>query len=98
MTKSPYQVLQKPVLTEKSLAVKERHRMLCFRVDPQATKTQIKEAVQRVFKVKVQSVHTSLFLGKMRRRGRTVGYRPEWKKAYVKLRAGEKVPDYVENA
>jgi large subunit ribosomal protein L23 len=97
MTKSPYQILQKPVLTEKSLDVKERHRMLCFRVDPHATKTQIKEAVQTVFKVKVQSVHTSLYLGKMRRRGRTVGYRPEWKKAYVKLKAGEKVPEYVEN-
>jgi len=98
MTKSPYQILQKPVLTEKSLDVKERHRMLCFRVDPHATKTQIKEAVQTVFKVKVQSVHTSLYLGKMRRRGRTVGYRPEWKKAYVKLKAGEKVPEYVESA
>ncbi len=97
MIKSPYQILQKPILTEKSLDVKERHRMLCFKVDPEATKTEIKEAVQAVFKVKVQSIHTSVFPGKMRRRGRTVGYRPDWKKAYVKLKAGEKVPDYVEN-
>jgi len=94
MRKSPYEILHKPVLTEKSLAEKERHRMLCFRVDAHATKTQIKEAVQGLFKVKVQSVHTSLFPGKMRRRGRTFGYRPDWKKAYVKLKAGEKIPEY----
>jgi large subunit ribosomal protein L23 len=97
MIKSPYQILQKPILTEKSLDVKERNRMLCFRVDPQATKTEIREAVQMVFKVKVQSVHTSLYPGKMRRRGQKFGFRPEWKKAYVKLKAGEKVPEYVES-
>jgi large subunit ribosomal protein L23 len=96
--KSPYQVLQKPVVTEKSLDVKERHRTLCFRVAPEATKMEIKEAVQAVFKVKVASVHTSGYLGKLRRRGRTFGYRPDWKKAYVKLKAGEKVPEYVESA
>jgi large subunit ribosomal protein L23 len=98
MTRSPYQILQKPIVTEKSMDVKERNRMLCFKVDRHATKTEIKEAVQAVFKVKVESVHTSLFPGKMRRRGRMVGYRPEWKKAYVKLKAGEKVPEYVESA
>lgn len=97
MSRSPYLILQKPIVTEKSEGVKERNRMLCFKVDPRATKTEIKEAVQTVFKVKVQSVHTSLFPGKMRRRGRTVGYRPDWKKAYVKLKPGEKVPEYVEN-
>ena len=96
--KSPYQILQKPIVTEKSLDVKERHRTLCLRVDPEATKTEIKEAVQAVFKVKVASVHTSGYLGKMRRRGRTFGFRPDWKKAYVKLKAGEKIPEYVESA
>jgi len=98
MNRSPYQVLQKPIVTEKSLAAKEQIRMLCFRVDPHATKTEIKQAVQIVFKVKVESVRTSTFAGKMRRRGRTVGHRPEWKKAYVKLRAGEKMPEYTEIA
>jgi large subunit ribosomal protein L23 len=96
--KDPYQVLQKPIVTEKSLDVKERHRTLCFRVAPEATKMEIKEAVQAVFKVKVASVHTSGYRGKMRRRGRTFGFRPDWKKAYVKLKAGEKVPEYVESA
>jgi large subunit ribosomal protein L23 len=95
--KNPYQILQKPIVTEKSLDVKERHRTLCFRVSPEATKVEIKEAVQTAFKVKVASVHTSAFAGKMRRRGRTFGYRPDWKKAYVKLKAGEKVPEYVES-
>ena len=98
MTKSPYQILRKPIVTEKSVDVKERTRTLCFKVDSHATKTEIKEAVQTVFKVKVESVHTSNYAGKMRRRGRTVGFRPDWKKAYVKLKTGEKVPEYVENA
>jgi large subunit ribosomal protein L23 len=98
MTKSPYQILRKPVVTEKSYAVKEHYRTLCFQVDPHATKTEIKEAVQAVYKVKVEAVHTSSYAGKMRRRGRTVGHRPDWKKAYVKLRAGEKIPEYVEIA
>jgi large subunit ribosomal protein L23 len=98
MNRSPYQILQKPIVTEKSLTAKTSNRMLCFKVDPHATKTEIKEAVQIVFKVKVESVHTSVFAGKMRRRGRTVGYRPEWKKAYVKLRSGEKLPEYTEGA
>ncbi len=98
MTRSPYQVLQKPIVTEKSLAAKATQRMLCFKVHPHATKTEIKEAVQIIFKVKVESVHTSVFAGKTRRRGRTVGHRPEWKKAYVKLRSGEKLPEYTEGA
>jgi large subunit ribosomal protein L23 len=95
--KSAYLILQKPIVTEKSLDVKERHATLCFRVHPNATKVEIKEAVQAAFKVKVASVHTSSYLGKLRRRGRTFGYRPDWKKAYVKLKAGEKVPEYVES-
>jgi large subunit ribosomal protein L23 len=97
MTKSPYQILQKPIITEKALDVKERQRTLCFQVSPKATKTEIKQAVQALFKVKVESVRTAFFLGKMRRRGRTSGYRPDWKKAYVKLKAGEKVPEVVDN-
>ncbi len=96
MKRSPYQVLQKPVITEKAMDVKERARTLCFRVHQRASKTEIKEAVQAIFKVKVHSVRTALFHGKVRRRGRTSGHRPDWKKAYVKLKAGEKIPEYVE--
>lgn len=98
MNKSPYQILEMPIVTEKSVDIKERNRTLCFRVHAKATKPEIKEAVQTAFKVKVASVHTATFVGKMRRRGKTFGFRPDWKKAYVKLKAGEKVPEYVENA
>ncbi len=97
MTKSPYQILQKPIITEKALDAKERARTLCFQVNPHSTKTEIKQAVQTLFKVKVESVRTAFFLGKMRRRGRSSGFGPDWKKAYVKLKAGEKVPEVIEN-
>ena len=98
MTKSPYQILKKPVITEKSVDARERARTLCFQVDPRATKVEIREAVQTLFKVKVDSVRTAIFHGKTRRRGRTVGRRPDWKKAFVKLQPGEKIPEYMETA
>jgi large subunit ribosomal protein L23 len=95
--KNPYEVLKKAIITEKGLLVKERSRTLVFQVDPQANKAEIKTAVQQAFKVKVASVHTANFHGKMRRRGRTSGYRLDWKKAYIKLKPGEKIPEYAEN-
>ena len=61
MTKSPYQILQKPIITEKALDAKERARTLCFQVNPHSTKTEIKQAVQTLFKVKVESVRTAFF-------------------------------------
>jgi large subunit ribosomal protein L23 len=96
MNKTPYQILIKPVITEKSLGAKEAARTLCFQVEAGATKPEIREAVQKIFKVKVDSVRTALFHGKTRRRGRTEGRRPDWKKAFVKLKAGEKMPEYAE--
>ena len=95
--KSAYQIIRRPVITEKGLGVKETEATLVFQVAPNATKTEIKEAVQSIFKVKVDSVRTSNFPGKERRRGRFTGYRPDWKKAYVKLKAGEKMPEYAQN-
>jgi large subunit ribosomal protein L23 len=62
-----------------------------------ATKTEVKQAVESLFKVKVNSVRTANFIGKERRRGKFTGFRPDWKKAYVRLKAGEKMPDYVNN-
>ena len=61
------------------------------------TPTEIKQAVQTVFKVKVDSVRTATFTGKERRRGKFVGHRPDWKKAYVRLKPGEKMPEYAQN-
>ena len=92
-----YQIIRRPIITEKGLGVKETDATLVFQVAPTATKTEIKEAVQSIFKVKVDTVRTSNFQGKERRRGRFAGYRPDWKKAYVKLKSGEKMPEYAQN-
>ncbi len=95
--KSAYQIIRKPLITEKGLGVKETEQTLVFEVAAKATKTEVKEAVQTIFKVKVATVRTANFQGKERRRGKFAGYRPDWKKAYVKLKAGEKMPEYAQN-
>jgi large subunit ribosomal protein L23 len=95
--KSAYQILRRPVITEKGLGVKETEDTLVFEVAAKATKTEVKEAVQTIFKVKVAEVRTANFPGKERRRGKFAGYRPDWKKAYVRLRKGEKMPEYAQN-
>jgi large subunit ribosomal protein L23 len=92
-----YTVIRRPLITEKGLAVKETEGTLVFDVAPSATKVQVKEAVEALFKVKVAAVRTSNVLGKERRRGRYAGFRPDWKKAYVRLKAGQKLPEYVSN-
>jgi len=92
-----HNVIKRPIITEKGLTLKERDRTLCFEVDDDASKQQIQEAVQRLFKVKVKAVRTMVVPGKMRRRGKYSGYRPDWKKAYVTLREGEKMIEYGEN-
>ncbi|HEX4998252.1 MAG TPA: 50S ribosomal protein L23 [Terriglobia bacterium] len=91
-----YEVIRRPVITEKGLMLKEQERTLCFEVRAGASKQQIRETVERIFKVKVDSVRTLRVPGKMRRRGKYVGYRPDWKKAYVTLREGEKMFEYGE--
>jgi large subunit ribosomal protein L23 len=91
-----YDVIVRPIVTEKAVGKKEAENTMCFQVAKDATKTEIRSAVQKIFKVKVADVHTVNNLGKLRRRGRFTGYRPDWKKAYVTLRAGEKMPEYTE--
>jgi large subunit ribosomal protein L23 len=91
-----YDVIRKPLVTEKGVGKKETERTLCFEVNADANKTQIRQAVEQLFKVKVEDVRTSTTAGKLRRRGKFAGYRPDWKKAYVKLEAGQKVPEYAE--
>jgi len=85
------------VITEKGLGVKETEQTLVFEVAARATKTEIKEAVQSIFKVKVDHVRTENFVGKERRRGKLTGISPDWKKAYVRLKSGEKMPEYASN-
>ena len=91
-----YQVILKPLVTEKGVDKKDNERTLCFQVAPGANKTQVKAAVEKLFKVKVEEVRTANFEGKLRRRGKFAGYRPEWKKAYVRLKADQKVPEFAE--
>jgi len=92
-----YQIIRRPIITEKGLGVKELHATVVFEVSAKATKTEIKEALQQIFKVKVADVRTANFPGKMRRRGQNEGYRRDWKKAYVKLAEGEKMIEYADN-
>ena len=91
-----YDIIQRPLVTEKGVAKREAERTLCFEVDPRANKVEIRAAVEKLFKVKVEDVRTSNLTGKLRRRGRFSGYRSDWKKAYVKLKTGEKIPEFAE--
>jgi large subunit ribosomal protein L23 len=91
-----YEVIRRPLVTEKGVDKKDNERTLCFEVHSDANKTQVKAAVEKLFKIKVSEVRTATFEGKLRRRGKFSGYRSDWKKAYVRLKAGEKVPDFAE--
>lgn len=89
-------VIIKPIVTEKGVAKKDGERTLCFEVNANANKTQVKAAVEQFFKVKVEEVRTAMTAGKLRRRGKFTGYRSDSKKAYVRLKEGQKVPEYAE--
>mgnify|MGYP001594826450 CR=1 FL=1 len=96
--RDPHSIIRRPIITEKGVALKDQQRTLLFEVAPTASKTEIREAVQKLFKVKVARVRTASFPGKFRRRGGTGGYRRDWKKAYVQLAPGEKMIEYMETA
>jgi len=91
-----HEILRLPVITEKSTFEKENFRTLTFKVARDANKQEIREAVEKIFKVKVDSVRTANFHGKTRRQGRYSGRRPDWKKAYVTLKPGEKMIEFSE--
>ena len=91
-------VIRRPLITEKTTLLREDGRTLVFEVAPSATKIDIKRAVEKLLGAKVEGVRTALAHGKMKRQGRFVGQRSDWKKAYVKLRAGEKIPEFLEGA
>jgi large subunit ribosomal protein L23 len=84
-----------PLITEKGTLVHEEANQVVFRVRPWANKVQIQSAVERLFKVHVEKVRTANYMGKLRRVGRNIGRRPGWKKAYVTLRAGDRI-DFFE--
>ncbi|HBO69084.1 MAG TPA: 50S ribosomal protein L23 [Deltaproteobacteria bacterium] len=85
------EILKRPLITEKATLMKEIVNAVSFAVDSRANKKQIQEAVEKLFKVKVVDVKTMNVPGKTKRRGRTVGRRPGWKKAVVVLKPGDKI-------
>ena len=91
-------VIRRPLITEKTTLLREAGRTLVFEVAAGATKVDIKRAVEKLLGSKVEGVRTSIAHGKFKRQGRFMGQRSDWKKAYVKLREGEKVPDFLEGA
>ncbi len=96
--KNLYDVIRRPLITEKATALKETSRTVCFEVDRAATKPEIKGAVEKLFGVKVADVRVTNVHGKVKRQGRYVGRRPDWKKAFVVLKPGEKMIEFFEQA
>lgn len=94
---SQFDIIKRPLVTEKSNIQKETANQLTFEVDRQANRIEIRRAVEQIFKVKVASVRTMQVTGKVKRRGRTLGKRRDWKKAVVTLRPGERI-DFFEGA
>ena len=101
-----WDILKSPLVTEKSVILKEDStdensdrkagQVLTFKVATKASKPEIKKAVEEIFNVKVATVRTVQYDGKVKRRGRIEGRKPAWKKAYVTLRKGEPMVDYAE--
>ena len=91
-------VIQRPLITEKTTVLREDGRTLVFQVARGANKIDIRRAVEQLLGPRVESVRTSLAHGKMKRQGRHVGRRSDWKKAYVRLREGEKLPEFLQGA
>jgi large subunit ribosomal protein L23 len=91
-------VIRRPLITEKTTIQREDGRTMVFQVAADANKVEIKRAVEKLLGSKVESVRTALAHGKVKRQGRFSGRRSDWKKAYVRLRDGEKLPEFLEGA
>ncbi|HEX9786691.1 MAG TPA: 50S ribosomal protein L23 [Candidatus Binatia bacterium] len=89
--KGPHDVIKAPLISEKGTLLTENANQVLFKVQPDANKIEVKQAVETIFKVKVVQVRMARYLGKMRRIGRSMGRRTDWKKAYVTLKEGDKI-------
>ena len=89
-------VIRRPLVTEKTTTLREDGRTVVFEVARDANKVQIRQAIEQLLGAKVSEVRTANAHGKMKRQGRFVGRRSDWKKAYVRLREGAKLPDFLE--
>ena len=92
------EVIRRPLITEKTTVLREAGNAIVFEVARNANKIDVKRAIEKLLGAKVSQVRTSITRGKLKRQGRFVGRRSDWKKAYVTLRAGEKLPDFLEGA
>ena len=93
-----HDVIRRPLVTEKTSIMREDGRTIVFQVARDANKIEIKRAIEQLLGAKVDSVRTTIAHGKIKRQGRFAGRRPDWKKAYVKLREGAKMPEFLEGA
>ncbi len=91
-------VIRKPLITEKTSILREDGKTIVFHVASAATKIEIRQAIEHLLGAKVASIRTSIAHGKVKRQGRYSGRRSDWKKAYVRLRDGEKMPEFLEGA
>ncbi len=91
-------VIRRPLITEKTSILREDGRTIVFQVAADANKVEIKRAIEKLLGAKVAVVRTTIAHGKVKRQGRFSGRRPDWKKAYVRLRDGEKMPEFLEGA
>jgi large subunit ribosomal protein L23 len=94
---NPYDIVKRPLITEKTSIQKEDYNQMSFEVDRKANRVEIKRAIENIFKVNVDTVRTIQVKGKTKQRGRIVGKRRNWKKAVVKLMPGERI-DFFEGA
>ncbi|MBM41560.1 MAG: 50S ribosomal protein L23 [Acidobacteria bacterium] len=92
------EVIRRPLVTEKTTLQREDGQTIVFEVALKATKVEIKQAIESLLGAKVASVRTAINHGKVKRQGRYFGQRPDWKKAYVRLRDGENVPEFLEGS
>ncbi len=91
-----HNLIRYPSITEKNTTLRQMQNKYVFNVMKDATKPQIKEAVEKLFNVTVESVNTSIVKGKRKRMGRNVGFRPDWKKAIVKVKEGQSIARFGE--
>jgi large subunit ribosomal protein L23 len=91
-----HSIIRYPSITEKNTTLRTSQNKFVFEVAPEATKPQIKKAVEKLFNVTVLQVNTIVVKGKMKRQGRFAGYRPDWKKAIVKIQAGQTIAKFGE--
>ncbi|MBE3134751.1 MAG: 50S ribosomal protein L23 [Acidobacteria bacterium] len=92
------EVIRRPLITEKTTTLREEGLTIVFEVASGANKVEVRRAVEQLLGSKVASIRTSMVHGKVKRQGRFEGRRSDWKKAYVRLRDGEKLPDFLEGA